>query len=89
MGERVSYELADGVATIAMDDGKVNALSPAMLDEITEALKEAESDEAVVILTGRETTFSGGFDLKTFQSGDQDAVRKMLAGGARLTERLL
>jgi len=89
MGERVGYELADGIATIAMDDGKVNALSPAMLDELFEALERAESDEAVVILTGRETTFSGGFDLKTFQSGDMDAVRAMLSGGARLTERLL
>ena len=89
MGERVGYELADGIATIAMDDGKVNALSPSMLDEIFEAFDKAESDEAVVVLTGRETTFSGGFDLKTFQGGDMDAVRSMLAGGAKLTERLL
>ncbi len=89
MGERVGYELDDGIATVKMDDGKVNALSPAMLDEIFEALDKAESDEAVVILTGRETTFTGGFDLKTFQSGDMDAVRSMLAGGAKLTERLL
>ena len=89
MGERVGYELDEGIATIAMDDGKVNALSPAMLDEIAEALDKAESDEAVVILTGRETTFTGGFDLKTFQAGDMDAVRSMLAGGAKLTERLL
>ena len=89
VGERVGYELDEGIATIAMDDGKVNALSPAMLDEIFEALDKAESDEAVVILTGRETTFSGGFDLKTFQAGDMDAVRSMLAGGAKLTERLL
>lgn len=89
MGERVSYEVADGVATVAMDDGKVNAMSPAMLDELFEALDRAESDEAVVILTGRETVFSGGFDLKTFQAGDGDAIRAMLAGGARLTERLL
>lgn len=89
MGERVSYEVADGIATVAMDDGKVNAMSPAMLDELFEALDRAESDEAVVILTGRETVFSGGFDLKTFQAGDGDAIRAMLAGGARLTERLL
>lgn len=89
MGERVSYELDGGVATISMDDGKVNALSPEMLEEIMSALDQAESDEAVVILTGRESTFSAGFDLKTMQSGDVDAVRSMLAGGARLTERLL
>ena len=89
MGERVGYELADGIATITMDDGKVNALSSSMFDEIFEALDRAESDEAVVILTGRETTLSAGFDLKTMQGGDVDAVRSMLAGGAKLTERLL
>ncbi len=88
MGERVGYELADGVATVTLDDGKVNALSSETLDELFEALDKAESDEAAVVLTGRETTFTAGFDLKTFQGGDGDAIRAMLLGGAKLTERL-
>ena len=47
------YELADGVATIAMDDGKVNALSVAMLGEVSAGFDRAEEDEAeVVVLTG-------------------------------------
>jgi enoyl-CoA hydratase len=81
--ERVRYVVEDGVATITMDDGKVNALSAGMLGEVAAALDRAEADEAVVVLTGRERTFSGGFDLR---STDWAA---MVAAGARLAERLL
>jgi enoyl-CoA hydratase/carnithine racemase len=41
MGERVGYELADGVATVTLDDGKVNALSSETLDELFGALDQA------------------------------------------------
>ena len=44
MGERVSYELGDdGVALVTMDDGKVNALSPAMLGDLRAAFDKAEA----------------------------------------------
>ncbi|MFL5817046.1 MAG: crotonase/enoyl-CoA hydratase family protein [Conexibacter sp.] len=85
MSSLTSYDLADGIATVAMDDGKANALSPAMLAELSAALDRADADGAIVLLTGRERTFSGGFDLRT-EPGDWPA---MVAGGARLAERLL
>ena len=50
MDERVSYEEADGIATIVMDDGKANALSPAMQGEIHAALDRAEAAGAFVVL---------------------------------------
>jgi enoyl-CoA hydratase len=81
----VEYSLEDGVATIAMDDGKVNALSPAMLEELASALDRAEVDGAVVVLTGRGQILSAGFDLKSLP----EHPREMLSGGARLAERLL
>lgn len=34
MPKGVTYELGDGVARIGLDDGKVNAMSAAMLGEI-------------------------------------------------------
>jgi enoyl-CoA hydratase len=68
-----------------MDDGKVNALSPAMLEELASALGNAEEDGAVVVITGREQTLSAGFDLKALP----EHPREMLSGGARLAERLL
>jgi enoyl-CoA hydratase len=88
MEELVSYQLAEGVATIAMDDGKVNALSPALIAALNDALDRATSDGAVVILTGRTGIFSGGFDLTTLRAGGPDAAL-MLEEGFRLALRLL
>jgi enoyl-CoA hydratase len=84
----ITYQLADGVATIAMDDGKVNALSLQMLSAVDEALDQAVSDDAVVLLTGRVGIFSGGFDLKVLRAGGSDAGL-MLERGFRLALRLL
>jgi enoyl-CoA hydratase len=88
MAGLATYELEGGVATIAMDDGKVNALSIEMLKEIHAALDQAERDEAVVVLTGREKFFSAGFDLEVFSERPGEIV-EMLALGARLSERIL
>ena len=86
--ELVTYELSDGVATIAMDDGKVNCLSPRMLGELNEALDRAESDRATVLLTGREGRFSAGFDLPLLRAGGEPA-RLMVRAGFELALRVL
>lgn len=46
--EFIQYNLKDQVATIRIDDGKRNALSPEVLREIYQALSRAESDKAIV-----------------------------------------
>ncbi len=84
----VSYQLADGIATIALDDGKANALSLTMLSAVNEALDRALNDKATVILTGRPGIFSGGFDLKILTGGGPDAAQ-MLEEGFLLALRLL
>ena len=84
----VNYHLDDVVATITMDDGKVNALSPAMQAEINKALDQAEADGAVVVLTGRDGVFSAGFDLGVIRGGGDEAV-SMVRGGFDLAHRLL
>ena len=88
MAGLATYELDGRVATIAMDDGKVNALSIEMLKEVHAALDQAERDEAVVVLTGREKFFSAGFDLEVFSERPGEIV-EMLTLGARLSERIL
>ena len=86
----VNYELNESVATIALDDGKVNVLGPDMQAAINEALDRAEKDSAkAVVLTGNQRVFSGGFDLAVFQSGDPKAALGMLAGGFELSLRCL
>ena len=63
-------------------------MSVQMLAEINAALDEAEKRGGVVILTGREKMFSGGFDLSVFKAGDKGQTYSMLSNGARLAERL-
>lgn len=86
--ELVQYNLQDRVATIRIDDGKRNALSPQLLRGIYQALDRAESDRAIVIITGREAVFSAGFDLHVMKRGGIDALR-MLRAGYALTARVM
>ncbi len=80
--------IAGGIATITMNDGKANVMSVAMLAQLNAALDAAQAAGAVVVLAGRERTFSGGFDLSVFQR-DKNELVDMLEAGARLSERLL
>ena len=86
--EPVNYSLRDGIATIRIDDGKRNALAPAVLSGIYRALDRAENDGATVILTGRDDVFSAGFDLNVMKRGGLPAIR-MLRSGYALTARVL
>src|SRR5437868_7098332 len=84
----VSYQLEGQIATVTMDDGKVNAMSLQMLAELHGALDRAVADRALVVLTGRPGVFSAGFDLPVLAAGGPDAA-KMLRTGFQLAERLL
>jgi enoyl-CoA hydratase len=84
----VSYQLESSIATITMDDGKVNALSFAMLSQINGALDQAQADGAVVVLAGRTGVFSAGFDLAVMRAAGADAAT-LLRAGFELAHRLL
>ena len=91
MGALVSYQLAeagDPVATVTMDDGKVNALSPALQAELHAGLDQAQADGAVVVIAGRDGVFSAGFDLDTLNAGGPEAIA-MVEGGFELAARVL
>jgi enoyl-CoA hydratase len=68
--EKLRYEVADGVATIALDHPQTrNALSDAMLDELLAAFTAARDDAAVrcvVLASAHERVFSSGGDLAGF-----------------------
>ena len=88
MTDLLSYELNDSIATITLDDGKVNVLSPRMLSDINGALDRAEADDAIVVLAGRAGVFSAGFDLKILRAGGDEALA-MLRAGFELAARVL
>lgn len=85
---RLTDEADERVATITLDDGRANALSPEMQADIHAALDRAEAAGLVVLITGREGRFSGGFDLGVMGAGGQVAA-DMVAGGFELARRLL
>lgn len=84
-GSPVRYVLDEGVATISMDDGKANVMTPAMQQALSGALDRAEADRAVVMLTGRARMFSGGYDLAMFSRSSEEALSTIKAGGALAT----
>jgi enoyl-CoA hydratase len=87
--ELVSYDLAGAVATLTMDDGKVNVLSPAMQQGIHAGFDRAEADGAEgVVLAGRDGVFSAGFDLGILRGGGP-ASTEMVMGGFELASRVL
>ena len=88
MGDRTTYQLDDGIATITMDDGKVNVLSSQMLADLKVAFDQAASDRAVVVLSGRPGIFTAGFNLPELQAGGPHA-QSMLTAGFELAEQML
>lgn len=84
----LTLSIADGVAEIALDDGKVNALSERMLQQLLGAIAEAQAADAALLIYGRAGCFSGGYDRKLIAAGgpECDAMR---AAGDRLTLALL
>ena len=90
MKDRVTYCCEDGAATISMDDGKVNVMSVAMMQEIDAALTRAQQDEAIIVLrSARSGIFSAGFDLKIFSANDPRDSLEMVRTGAELALRLM
>jgi enoyl-CoA hydratase len=80
--EKVGYEVADGVATVTLDDPeKRNMLSGAMLTELVAAMEEARDSDRVraVVLTGAgEVAFCAGADLGGF-AADVALIEKHFA----------
>lgn len=83
----VSYRLDDTVAVVDIDDGKANALSPAVLDDLDAALTRAEGEARALLLVGRPGRFSAGFDLRVMTAG-AESVRSLVGQGGRLLMRI-
>ncbi|MCR8932144.1 MULTISPECIES: crotonase/enoyl-CoA hydratase family protein [unclassified Pseudomonas] len=88
MSELIAYHLEDGIATLTLNNGKVNAISPDVIAAFNAALDQAVADRAVVIITGQPGILSGGYDLKVMTAGPKEAV-SLVTAGSTLARRLL
>jgi len=88
MSDLIAYHLEDGIATLTLNNGKVNAISPDVIAAFNAALDQAEQDRAVVIITGQPGILSGGYDLKVMTAGPEQAI-ELVKQGSTLARRLL
>jgi enoyl-CoA hydratase len=86
MSENVTCVLRDGVAEIALDDGKVNAMTLGFFQALGRALDRAEQEGArTVLLHGRPGYFSAGLNIKLLPGlPPADLQRTLVAFGRTL-----
>ena len=75
-----SYEVRDGVAVITMNNPPVNGLGYATRVGIAEGVDRACADKAVkaIVITGAGKAFSGGADIKEFDSPKSGLLPNLL-----------
>ena len=83
----VQTDIADGVATVTLDDpDRRNALNATMVDEIIATFDTIEADDAVgaVVVTGRAPAFCAGADLSHLGASRRDGLRHIYEGFLRV-----
>jgi Delta3-Delta2-enoyl-CoA isomerase len=82
----VHLDTHEGLTTVRLERGKVNALNEQVVDELASCLRGLESDPAVrgVLLTGTGKFFSFGFDIPEFLGVSKDAFTSYLRKFAAL-----
>ena len=89
MSAAIAYAQQDGIAEIVLDDGKVNAMSPAFFDALNAALDRAEHDDsAALLLVGRPGYLSAGLNIKLLPTLPPDELRRTLVLFGRTLLRL-
>lgn len=86
----VTYDQQGPVVILTLDDGKANAITRAVVDEIDGHLDrlDADGDVRSVVIAGRPGRFSAGFDLAAMTASGESMQDLVIAGG-RLAGRLL
>lgn len=88
MTDVVAINIENKVATITIQNGKVNAISHQVIDELNKALDKAQEAEAVVVITGKPGMLSGGYDLNVMRESMSSAMQ-LVEKGSTLSRRLL
>ena len=75
----INYSVSEGLCVLRLSAPPVNAITPAMLDELRESIRRANGDEQVrgIVITGTGKHFSAGADVGLFRdiTRAQEALR--------------
>jgi enoyl-CoA hydratase/carnithine racemase len=76
----VHLEVREGLATVRLERGKVNALNEQVVDELSRCFRDLEADPAVrgILFTGTGKFFSFGFDIPEFLGVPKEEFRRYL-----------
>ena len=88
MTNLTEYKEEEHYAIITLNNGKVNAISHEVIDNLNLCLDKAENNKKIVILTGKPGIFSGGYDLKSMTASPQSAL-DLVTKGSKLSLRML
>lgn len=90
MASHWNVEIVDRVATVSINNPPANALSQAVLGELSELLDQWENNEEVkvIVLTGAGRFFIAGADIKEFTQLNRDNAEVMAKKGQALFDRL-
>lgn len=88
--EYVQLSIDDGIATVAINRPKVNAINEQVVSELTDVFGELALDTQVkaVILTGRGSFFSFGFDIPGFMDYPKEAFHRFIMSFSDLVRRI-
>jgi enoyl-CoA hydratase/carnithine racemase len=88
--EYVQLSIDDGIATVAINRPKVNAINERVVSELTDVFGELALDTQVkaVILTGRGSFFSFGFDIPGFMDYPKEAFHRFIISFSELVRRI-
>lgn len=86
----LDVELVEGTATVSLNRPKVNALNEEFVEELRECLSGLAGDSGVkaVIITGRGSFFSFGFDVPGFMAYKKKSFQKYVMKFSKLTREI-
>lgn len=86
----IELSLKDGIATVTLNRPKVNAINEQAVSELRDVFGELASDTRVraVILTGRGSFFSFGFDIPGFMDYPKEAFHRFVMSFSDLVRRI-
>ncbi|HQZ33001.1 MAG TPA: enoyl-CoA hydratase-related protein [Ilumatobacteraceae bacterium] len=82
--DEVLYEVADHIATLTLNaPGRMNTISAAMLDQLSERLLEADRDPDVrcIVITGAGKAFCAGLDMAAQMGAAKGSLGGLDSGG--------
>ncbi len=88
--EKLHLNIADGIATVTLDNPKVNALSVQVLKELENVFTVLKSDESVkcIILTGAGKAFVAGADISELNKLNAVKAMEYARTGQHLMTRI-